>query len=471
MKAMKTILKRITSVFLAVTIIFSSALVGLNEIDFSSVFAVKAEAAKEKLYGDFFYVVTNKDKKTCKITGIALDDDDNGYLKIPKTIKSYTVTEIADDACSWNYDLEEIDIPKTVKKIGKRAFEYCSKLTVVNLAEGVTEIGEGAFGRCQKLTSITIPSSVEKIDTEAFCYSEKLKSVTLKKGLKEIGSKAFFNTNISTIIIPSSVKKIGWNAFGRCDKLKKAEMPSKVDELGSGIFEDASLTSVNLPQNITEIPDRMFSGCDLKKISFPESLSNIGEYAFWACDFSGTLVIPGHIKEIENNAFYYCNKLERVYIEEGVETVNKNAFSECENLLTVYYPDSVKNIISGSGSLKNIKIHANEGSYAAEYFGASNHVFTSEVVAPTCLDGYTLYTCECGYSYKGDFTEAIDTHEVVEVAYKQATKNEPGSMAGSYCSKCMKLAAMNKGYAISDIHMEDSRMRFLDLGDSFKKKK
>lgn len=42
---MKKLLKRSLSVFLAITMIFSSAYVGLNEVDFSGVFAVKAEAA------------------------------------------------------------------------------------------------------------------------------------------------------------------------------------------------------------------------------------------------------------------------------------------------------------------------------------------------------------------------------------------------------------------------------------------
>ena len=41
---------------------------------------------------------------------------------------------------------------------------------------------------------------------------------------------------------------------------------------------------------------------------------------------------------------------------------------------------------------------------------------------------------------------------------------------GSYCSKCMKLASMNKGYAVNVMPMEDSQMRFLNLGDSKHKK-
>ena len=42
---MKNVIKRSLSFLLAITLVFSSAYVGLSEVDFSSLFAVKAEAA------------------------------------------------------------------------------------------------------------------------------------------------------------------------------------------------------------------------------------------------------------------------------------------------------------------------------------------------------------------------------------------------------------------------------------------
>ena len=42
---MKNVLKRSLSVFLAITIIFSSAYVGLSELDWAGIFAVEAKAA------------------------------------------------------------------------------------------------------------------------------------------------------------------------------------------------------------------------------------------------------------------------------------------------------------------------------------------------------------------------------------------------------------------------------------------
>ena len=37
-----------------------------------------------------------------------------------------------------------------------------------------------------------------------------------------------------------------------------------------------------------------------------------------------------------------------------------------------------------------------------------NHAYVTQVTAPTCTAwGYTMYTCECGDSYVGDYVEAL----------------------------------------------------------------
>lgn len=431
---MKNLFKRALSFIIAVTVIFSSVYMGLDSIDF---FAVKANAATEKLYDGYFYIVTNKQKKTCKITGMTSDKAEEGEVEIPEKINSYTVTEIGDSAFSMIHDLTEVTIPKTVKKIGYNAFDFAWDLEKVNLKEGLTEIGIAAFKKCDKLTSITIPGTVKKIEYDAFSFCSGLESVTLKKGLTVIGDSAFRDTAISKLTIPSTVKTIESLAFYGCENLKTVTMSGTFENLGSQIFSNCSITSVKLPGKIQEIPSRMFENCNLKSITFPKSVKAIGEGAFCGCDFSGTLTIPGHIKSIAYNAFGRCNKLKRVYIEEGLESISSKAFSYCENLISIYYPDSVKEIHTAtSGSTSGIEMHANEGSYAAEYFGASNHNFTSKTIAESCSEGYTLYSCKCGYSYKDDIKEPIDTHDVVNIPYTVATNKAAGCTEGSYCSKC-----------------------------------
>ena len=72
------------------------------------------------------------------------------------------------------------EIPKSVTKIGKSAFDTCTSLTSIDLPKGLTSICEGAFGGCTGLTSISIPDGVTSIGAGAFDYCTKLASVTYK---------------------------------------------------------------------------------------------------------------------------------------------------------------------------------------------------------------------------------------------------------------------------------------------------
>ena len=69
-----------------------------------------------------------------------------------------------------HYDLGGINMPNTLKVIGRGSFEYCWGLTSVTIPNSVTSIGQDAFYDCE-LTSITIGNSVTSIGQYAFaCY-------------------------------------------------------------------------------------------------------------------------------------------------------------------------------------------------------------------------------------------------------------------------------------------------------------
>ena len=64
------------------------------------------------------------------------------------------------------------------------------------------------------------------------------------------------------------------------------------------------------------------------------------------------------------------------------------------------------------------------------------HSYTTKVTAPTCTEeGYTTYTCSCGYSYTADQT-AAKGHTAQTIAGKNATCTETGLTEGSKCSTC-----------------------------------
>ena len=90
-----------------------------------------------------------------------------------------------------------ITIPGNVKTIGKGAFLY-NHATEIYVLDGVEDIGEGAFENCYFLTKIEIPASVKKIGKLAF-YGDGTLSTNCQ--IYYAGTEHYF-------------KKIGGNAEG-----------------------------------------------------------------------------------------------------------------------------------------------------------------------------------------------------------------------------------------------------------------
>ena len=75
----------------------------------------------------------------------------------------------------------------------------------------------------------------------------------------------------------------------------------------SKIIGCRSLTDIVIPNSVTNIGDYAFSGCrSLTDIVIPDSVTNIGDCAFWDCRSLTDIVIPNSVTSIGDNAFEYC---------------------------------------------------------------------------------------------------------------------------------------------------------------------
>ncbi len=72
-------------------------------------------------------------------------NDASADLKIPETVNGYIVKSIGDYAL-FASSIENVDIPKTVEKIGKWAFESCDNLKSIKVPPTVKTVMEGALG-------------------------------------------------------------------------------------------------------------------------------------------------------------------------------------------------------------------------------------------------------------------------------------------------------------------------------------
>ncbi|MGN0812486.1 MAG: leucine-rich repeat protein [Candidatus Coproplasma sp.] len=64
------------------------------------------------------------------------------------------------------------------------------------------------------------------------------------------------------------------------------------------------------------------------------------------------------------------------------------------------------------------------------------HNYVPHTVSPTCTEeGYTLYECSCGDSYRADAVEALG-HNLIHKSAQEATCSHVGSSEYEYCTRC-----------------------------------
>ena len=290
------------------------------------------------------------------------------------------ITEIKSYAFNDCNSLIKLIIPDGVTTIGERAFYYCRSLTSVTIGDSVTEIGNSAFYNCSSLTSVTIGNSVTSIGYSAFDGCSSLTSVTIGESVTTIGDSAFsYCRSLTSVTIPDSVTTIGGGVFYNCYSLTSVTIGDSVTEIGSSAFHYCSgLTSVTIPDSVTTIGGGAFAYCSslqefkgkfaedngrilvidgvlaafapagLTGYTIPDSVTTIGNSAFYYCNDLTSVTIPDSVTTIGNSAFHYCSGLTSVTIPDSVTTIGEGAFEYCKNLTSITIPDSVTTIGEGA---------------------------------------------------------------------------------------------------------------------------
>ena len=315
-----------------------------------------------------------------------------------------SVTNIGDCAFMFCKSLTNINIPNNVTNIGDSAFSSCKSLTSINIPNSVTNIGDDAFSLCDSLTNINIPNSVATIGNSAFASCRSLTNINIPNSVTNIGDKAFsWCKSLTKITIPSSVVNMNGNPFLRWNgdlyneskafiyehqvlfnkdkttliayrsKEKNYIIPNSVTNIGDGAFYACiSLTNINIPDSVTNIGRSAFLRCtSLTSINIPDGVTNIGDGAFYTCISLINIKIPKSVTNIGDSAFRGCSSLTCINIPSRVTNIGDRAFSSCKSLTNINIPDSVTNIgdwaFSWCKSLTNINIPdsvTNIGDYA-----------------------------------------------------------------------------------------------------------
>ncbi len=269
-----------------------------------------------------------------------------------------SVTSIGEGAFYNCKSLTAINIPASVTSIGAEAFAGCNNLTDINIPKGVTSIGNGAFRSCSSLTAITIPEGVTSIGDEAFRGCSSLTAITIPEGVTSIGDNVFTGcSSLKSITIPEGVTSIGYQAFAWCSSLTDITIPESVTSIGAQAFEAqafegcSSLTAIVVAEGnkvydsrggcnaiIETNSNTLIQGCSATII--PESVTSIGDYAFYGCSSLTAITIPDGVTSIGNDAFYDCKNLTAITCEATTPPTigNYYTFLQVDKSIPIYVP-------------------------------------------------------------------------------------------------------------------------------------
>ena len=297
----------------------------------------------KEIYVDTTYGVTYVlfNDGTAAVIGF---DNRHESVVILSEINGCTVTEIAARAFYESEEIETIQLPDTLLRIGESAFNGCHYLKKINLPGNLQEIGSNAFYDCDKLTSIVIPDSVTVIGDSVFYDCDGLQSVTMSNTLTKISSYTFYSCEkLTSVVIPESVTEIGAHAFQYCSALTSIVIPEGVTTIGEWAFYNSGLTSVVIPDSVTKIERYAFSDCySLQSVTLPNGLTEIAEYTFSSCYNLHEIVIPDSVTKIGRGAFESTG-LRSVVIPESVSTICTYAFNT-SYLQSAVIPSSVTTV-------------------------------------------------------------------------------------------------------------------------------
>jgi len=330
-------------------------------------------------------------------------------------LKTVRVPEGVKVIDSWTFNgcsaLESIELPQSLLEIAVHGFEGSSALQALVLPDAVAILRQYAFKDCSSLASIEIGKQITTIESLCFSGCSALTSIRFRGAAPYfIASDAFQNVS-ATVYYPSGDpswtsairQNYGGNLVWQSYSDGAADSGQKTGRCGdnltwsfsadnatltirgtgamynyiSGWAEDSTADWSNLQDStapwrsagdrirhiviengVTSIGSYAFGGLTaLESVSFPSSLSSIGDCAFTACGLTA-ITLPAGISEIPYGCFYRSDRLSSIIIPNNITRIGNIAFAWCDSLESVRFSDSVTEIgalaFEGCTSLDNV---------------------------------------------------------------------------------------------------------------------
>lgn len=219
-----------------------------------------------------------------------------------------------------------------------QVFYECYNITSIKFPARLTEIGAYAFWK---------PTGNSGSNTPHPYFSE----VTFADGckLKKIGEGAFTCSNLISIVLPENLEVIGANAFYGSTKLASVTWPNKLHTIEGnpsttgtvrGAFEETALSgNLELPNSLVNIGKYAFRGLNITSVSISPNIESLGEGAFSKTKLTEVALNLTNLQvDKTSSPFTECSSLTRFIFGGNISSYNVIR-KVTENALLIYTTD------------------------------------------------------------------------------------------------------------------------------------
>lgn len=328
-------------------------------------------------FGDSGTGFNSNSKITKVVIPARLSDSADGSLNVGMFFGMTALTTVEVDSAS-KYKVVDgmVYLPSenNQNKGNKLVFCPIGREGVVTIPSNIAIVGPRAFAGTRNITDIIIPTTVSTLEKQAFSGYR----ITPLVGTSYPSSYYDISGTYATTVTFKGNRQsgglvIGESAFGYDyvigpDGKTPNPLSTSCFRIANIVFEDGC--------NVTEIGSWAFAGCyskELTKITIPNSVVYIGDYAFRTCrnvvtfgfeEYKGDLDLTKELR-VGSNIFFDCSALTEITLpyyfnisenEDG--TMNDGLFAGCSSLENVYVDPRSPYLTSQDGVLFNKDITA-----------------------------------------------------------------------------------------------------------------
>ena len=311
-----------------------------------------------------------------KVSDLAVLDDKFKSKKFEafpdfKAFELINLTAVADSIFKNCDNMQGIELPSTIKSIGKYAFYNCALLDDIVIPDSVTEIKDRAFSGCASLRNITFLSKTPAtLGADVFAdlpadyvlyvpetsiqvykaawpqYASHIQSVTEK----HIGIWKVTLTEPGTLAEALGITITGTDPLtisGNYSKYDSLKIVGPINGTDVGVIRfmggrDVNNADVTLAGNLKylDLYDAHIKagGADYNQDGSNDRITEddcIDTYMFWELDMLETLILPKSVTKIKDYAFNNCDNLKRVVIGDNTKSIGEEVTHDSPKLQEV----------------------------------------------------------------------------------------------------------------------------------------